>query len=529
MYPFRSRRSRGPFVAFLGCALSGGVLVMLPSGGVSAVDGNSCAGLMAPGLFDHTTISSTRMVAADAAKKLPAYCEVTGTIAPESGSHIGVVYRLPAHWNGKMTGLGGGGFAGNITLEAAAPSLAEGYAVAQTDAGHPSPNGGDTSWILKAKGEFNKPQMVDFAYRAVHLMTTIGKDVVAKYYGRAEDKAYFIGCSTGGRQGLMEVTRFPADYDGVVAGAPVSNLQVYTNATLRTQFFHKDKASDLTAAQVNAAHDAALAACDAKDGLKDGIITDPRMCKWDPAELKCGKTAGGTCLTDKQVATVRNVYAGLSLGDGTVAADPLLRGGELNWLSRSIGTPKMPLGMDALLGAKVVSYIMMKDPNYDVMSFDPKTDMSKIENSEGAKLLLVTNADLSAFVKRGGKLLLWHGFNDPGPSPLETIKYYEAVTRTNAPKSGGPAGIGASVRLFLAPGVYHCGGGPGPSAFDQANVIDDWVTTGKPPERIVAAKADAPLKRPLCPYPALPYYDGHGDVDNPQSFVCRETPETSAP
>ena len=373
---------------------------------------------------------------------------------------------------------------------------------------------------MKAKGEFNEPPVIDFGYRAVHLMTVIGKDVVAKYYGRAQDKAYFVGCSTGGRQGLMEVTRYPADYDGVVAGAPVSNYQVFTNATLRTQFFHKTKGSNLTPALVNAVHDAVMAACDAKDGLRDGIITDPRRCKWDPAVLECGKTESKTCLTSEQVATVRNDYAGLTLPDGIVVANPFPRGGELNWLSRSIGNDRTPLGIDALLGAGFLSNIMMKDPHYDIMTFNPETDLSKIVDSEGAKKFLVTDTDLSPFLKRGGKLLLWHGFNDPGPSPFQTIKYYEAVAKTTGEKSG----VSQSVKLFLAPGVFHCGGGPGPSEFDRAKVIDEWVTTGKAPDRIVATKEDAPISRPLCPYPALPYYDGHGDVNDPASFACRVSP-----
>ena len=527
MNPSQIRGNRSIFASLICLALFGVMLAVPVHQGVSAVEDGSCAALTKAGLFDRTTIASADMVAGDAARKLPAYCEVKGTIAPEPGSHIGVVYRLPKNWNGRIVGVGGGGFAGDVSLATAAPLLARGYAVAQTDTGHPSPNGLDTSWILKAKGEFNEPQIIDFGYRAVHLMTAIGKDVVAKYYGRAQDKAYFVGCSTGGRQSLMEVTRYPADYDGVVAGAPVSNYQVYTNATIRTQFFHKDKGSNLTADQVNAVHGAVLAACDAKDGLKDDIITDPRRCTWDPAALECGKTASKTCLSKQQVETVRHEYAGLTLPDGRVAANPFLRGGEDNWLSRSIGNPRMPLGIDALLGGGFLSYIMMEDPHYDIMDFNPDTDLSKAVSSEGAKKLLVTDADLSPFFKHGGKLLLWHGFNDPGPSPLQTIKYYEAVVRTTGPKAGETSGLSQSVRLFLAPGVFHCGGGAGASEFDRAKVIDEWVTTGKAPDRIVATKKDAPIKRPLCPYPTLPYFKGHGDANDPANFVCRASPSAS--
>ena len=239
MNPSGTAITQRPGCRSLRLILLGSALLLLTSGAASAADAGSCAALTKADLFDHTTIASAKMMAANPAENLPAYCEVRGTISPVPASHIGVVYRLPEHWNGKMVGLGGGGFAGNVTLNrfdagssinSAAAKLREGFAVAQTDTGHPSPNPGDTSWILKSKGHFNMAQMVDFGYRAVHEMTKIGKDVIARYYGHKEDKAYFIGCSTGGRQGLEEVTRYPDDYNGVVAGAPVSNIQVYTNA-----------------------------------------------------------------------------------------------------------------------------------------------------------------------------------------------------------------------------------------------------------------------------------------------------------
>ncbi len=503
--------------------LAGALLASVWSPAWAAGD---CSALAKAKLFDHTTISSARMVAADAAKKLPAYCEVTGTISPVPASHIGVVYRLPADWNGKMIGLGGGGFAGNVTMREAAPYLADGYAVAQTDAGHPSPDGRDSDWVLDSSGHLNKAQVVDFGYRAVHEMTEIGKTIIAAHYGKPQSKAYFIGCSTGGRMGLMEVQRFPTDYNGVVSGAPVSNVQVYTNGALRTQFFHKQKGSNLTAAQVRAVAAASVAACDEDDGLKDGIITDPRSCKWDPVALECGKTSSKVCLTPQQVTTVRNVYAGVTLADGIVAADPDLRGAEPNWIPRSIGNNEMPQGQDAVLPSRFVTRLMLERRDYDVMKFDPEKEMPRLLNSFAAREALAVNPDILQFVKNGGKLVLWHGFDDPGPSPLETIKYFESVARTVGPQLGhgtDAAAIGQSVRLFLAPGVYHCGGGPGVSKFDAAAVIDDWVEKDKAPARIIASREKPPMERPLCPYPTLPYYSGHGSADDPASFVCQET------
>lgn len=490
-----------------------------------------CSVLARPGLMSHTTIRSAVMVAANFSKKLPAYCEVKGIISPVPASHIGVVYRLPSHWNGKMIGLGGGGFAGNVTMREAAPYLAAGYATAQTDTGHPNPSALNSDWVLNASGHLNKAQVIDFGYRAVHEMTKVGKTVIAAYYGRPQSKSYFIGCSTGGRQGLMEVQRFPTDYNGVVAGAPVNNVQVYTNGLLRTQFFHKKKGSNLTASQVRAVAAASMKACDEADGLKDGIITDPRTCKWDPAALECGKTTSKICLTPQQVRTVRNVYAGVTLPDGMVAADPDLHGVEPNWIIRSIGNQKLPEGTDAVLPSRFVTRLMLEARNYNLMKFNPQKEMPRLLNSFAARQTLAVNPDILPFVERGGKLVLWQGFDDPGPSPFETIKYFEAVAHTVGPQLGhgtDAAAVGQSVRLFLAPGVYHCGGGPGASAFNRAKVINNWVEKGLAPDRILASRRDSSMKRPLCPYPDLPYYRGHGSADDPANFVCAETSQLTS-
>jgi feruloyl esterase len=218
---------------------------------------------------------------------LPAFCEVSGVITPVAGSRIGVVYRLPANWNGKLLGLGGGGNAGSVTLHEAfgstidaAEGLGSGYATAQTDAGHASPAVWDSSWAA------NPEAIVDFAYRAVHLMTGVGKAVTAKYYGRAHKRAYFAGCSTGGRQALMEAQRFPEDYDGVISAAPVYNLMTQSNLLVRWQVLTRQK---LTRAQITQLNQAVIERCDAIDGLRDGILNDPAACQYDPTELQCGQ------------------------------------------------------------------------------------------------------------------------------------------------------------------------------------------------------------------------------------------------
>lgn len=474
-----------------------------------------CAALGPHPALPDTEIVSAADVAADAQRHLPAFCEVRATISPVAGSHIGVVYRLPVDWNGKVLGIGGGGFAGNVRLEAAVAGLTRGYAVIQNDLGHPSANALDPSFAIGADGKPNLPGIVDFGHRATHLATVVGKAVAARIYGRAPEHAYWQGCSTGGRQGLAEVQRYPEDYDGVIAGAPVYNPQVYANAILRVQAFHARPQSNLSPAQVPLIHAAVLAACDAEDGVADGILTDPRQCHWDPGVLQCesGAAPGAKCLSAAQVEAVRTVYSGVRTRDGRYAAMPLMRGGESDWVTRMIGTAKMPLGLNALLGAPFVSYIVEADPKYDILSFDPEREMKLLDGGIAAAEVHQQNPDIASFVKRGGKLLLWHGFNDPGPSPLSTIDYYEAV-RAQVPEASG------HVRLFLLPGVLHCGGGAGPDRFDALTALQSWVEHGTAPKSMIATKANSPLSRPLCPYPALPRYKGTGDPNLAASFEC---------
>ena len=446
-------------------------------------------------------------------------------ITPAPGSRIGVVYRLPEpeHWNGKLLGLGGGGWAGNVTLRGAAPGLAEGYATAQTDAGHATSSVWDTSWAA------NRESVVDFSYRAIHLMTTAGKTLVDRYYGHAQSRAYFQGCSTGGRQALMEAQRFPSDYDGIVAGAPVYTLLTQTTGLLRNQAFSAPGAR-LSAAQLERLNKAALAACDAADGAEDGIVTDPRSCKFDPRVLECRSgDASSDCLSAPQVAAVRAVYAGVKTPDGHVASYPLTRGGEAGW-SRFLSVESSPAsrassaappgagasggGMDGLRQA------LFGDPSFDLDTFNAG-DVRIVRTSAFAKMYEADKPDIAPFLERGGKLILWHGFSDPGPSPLGTIGYYERVRRTTGAKVKT---VDSSVRLFLLPGVYHCGSGPGADRFDSLSAIDQWVAHAKPPENLVATRRDGKLSRPVCAYPELPYYSGHGNPDDASSFACRTGP-----
>lgn len=502
----RKGGSTGPLVSAV-TAL--GLMAAVPA---LAKPGPEACTELAKAAFPHTTLSSANEIPASDSTKTPAFCEVSGVVSPVPDSHIGVVYRLPDDWNGKLLGLGGGGWAGNTRLETAAPGLAKGYATAQTDAGHSSTSVWDTSWAA------SQAEVDDFAHRAIHLMTTTGKSVLARYYGQAQKRAYFQGCSTGGRQALMEVQRYPDDYDGVISGAPVYTLTTQTMALLRSQAFSHPGAS-LSEGAATRLNDAVLAACDTKDGIEDGIITDPRSCKFDPAVIQCkaGET-GDKCLTPAQVTAVRAVYAGVKAPDGEYAAFPLSRGSEGGW-SRFIATNK-PADQTALattaagagLGGLVPRLFGVAD--FDLTRFSAAHDFATVRKSAFAEEYEAKDPNIAPFFRHGGKLLLWHGFDDPGPSPLATIEYYRKVEKSTGAQAN------ADLRFYLLPGVYHCRGGPGADQFDSLAAIDAWVDQGKAPETLLATRADHRLSRPLCRYPALPHYKGSGDPRSAESFEC---------
>jgi feruloyl esterase len=485
------------------------LVVTMTSTAARATD-EACAALKAAS-FAHTTIVSTTMTHADAAASTPAFCEVAATISPVPGSNIGVVYRLPENWNGKMVGLGGGGWAGNIALARAMPGLKNGYATAQTDAGHPLPTAPADVW---RPDKWGTPEtFADFQHRAIHEMTTLAKAIVARYYGKPHTKAYFHGCSTGGRQGLMEVQRYPDDYDGVVSMAPVYSLTVQTSSAVRANTLGKPGAA-LTPELLSSVNAAVLKSCDAKDGLGDGLLDDPRQCSWDPAELLCkADGSGNECLTQPQVDALRTLYTGVRTTDGRVVAWPLARGDESGWrgpvpLSGPSSDNSNAGGLGALTGP------VFGDPNFNLASFDPARHYDVVAKSAFAKAYEANDPNITTFTRRGGKLLLWHGWADAGPSPWLTIDYYERVLKATP-------NAASNVRLFMAPGVAHCAGGRGPDQFDALTAIDTWVTTGAAPDTLLATKAKPPITRPLCAYPKVAKYKGSGDVNDAASFVCK--------
>lgn len=453
-----------------------------------------CARLPASLSLPNTEV--TRAVTVAAAAGRPEFCEVHAVIRPVAGSEIGVVYRLPGNWNGKLLAYGGGGWMGNVAVQTASDGLARGYATLQTDAGHTTGSGFDAApWAINPDGTANRVKLEDFSHRAIHLMTERGKQVIAAYYGKVANRAYYQGCSTGGRMGLMEVQRYPGDFDGVIAGAPVLTLQTQTSAQLRTIAFEAPGAR-LQAAHLALINNAVLAACDAKDGAADGVVRDPRACDFDPGALQCPVgQAGDGCLTAAQVAALRKVYAGERTRDGAVASYPLEKGGESGWArfvpATGQGDPGGNSGgMHALRGP------LLGNPAFDLARFTAD-DVTTVRSSWLAGVYEANRPDISAFAGRGGKLILWHGFNDPGPSARGTVEYFEAVSKATA-------GAKDAVRLFLAPGVAHCSGGAGPDQVDWLSALDNWVDKGVAPQEVPARKANSTLAWNLCAYPALP-------------------------
>jgi len=487
--------------AYFGGSAFALLLAVLPSGAFAA--GMSCEDLAKPGLLTDTTVTSATLLPAQGA--MPANCKVVATIKPTPGSNIGVEYRLPVpeKWNGKFLGLGGGGFGGVIREPQFTDGLVKGYASAQTDIGHKLTKGPlDASWAMKAKGVPDADTVTDYAWRSVKLMTSVGKEIVGRFYGSKPKLSYWNGCSTGGRQGLLFAQRFPDDYDGIIAGAPVYTSRLQLGGVIRTNELLKRPGSAFTKEALPVVNNAVLGACDARDGLKDGYLTDPTTCKFDPAKLVCqsGQTQG--CLTEPQADAVKRIYAGSSVYPGTMP------GGELNWADRYAKIEHRSIGAD------MAKYMVFLDPGYDPKSFMTERDLEAWDTAPVSIEGNAGNPEISAFMKRGGKLLLWHGFNDPGPSPLSTVDYYERAKKFIGAKSMD------SMRLFMVPGMYHCRGGPGPTQFDPIAAMENWVEKGIAPQTIRAENKELGFSRPLCPYPTVAKYTGKGDSKDAANFTC---------
>jgi len=434
---------------------------------------------------------------------LPEFCRVAATLTPSSDSDIKVEVWLPANnWNGKFQAVGNGGWAGVISYPAMAEALRAGYATASTDTGHV---GGRGTFALD-----HPEKLIDFSWRSEHEMTVKAKTLIQAFYGNAAKLSYWNGCSTGGRQGLKEAQMFPNDYDGIIAGAPANRTAIslwIAHAVL------KDPASYIPPAKYPVIHQAAIAACDAADGLKDGLIDDPSKCRFDPGALLCKDGDGPSCLTAPQVAAAKQIYSP-AINPRTHAElfSSFVPGTELGWGIQAQGPEPSANIYDQY------RYVVFKNANWDWKTFDFDKDAARGDLPENV-IMNATNPDMKAFFSHGGKLLLYHGWSDNQVPTLNTIKYYAGVVKA----LGGTSKSMENVRLFLAPGMGHCNGGEGPSAFDKVGPLEQWVEHGKAPEVLVASHAadgKVDRTRPLCPFPQVAKYKGTGSIDDAANFAC---------
>lgn len=476
----------------------------------------TCEGLAKLSL-PHTTISLAELIPAGDFKmpgappsipplhNLPAFCRVAADITPVPDSDIKVEIWLPASgWNGKFQAVGNGGWAGAISYGSLAEALQNGYATASTNTGHDG-NGSDASFALG-----HPEKVTDFAWRAVHEMTLKAKAVIAAFYDKQPTHSYWNGCSTGGKQGLKEAQKFPNDFDGIVAGAPANYwTHLMAGDVWTAQATHSIPAAYIPPAKYRLIHQAALAACDADDGLKDGLIDDPRVCHFDPAALAC-KEGQENCLTPPQIDAARKIYSGAkNPRTGEQVFPGLEPGSELQW-DVFAGSDEPPIV------ASYFKYLLFKDPAWDFRKLDFDKDVALADKADNG-LIGATDPNLKPFIAHGGKLLLYHGWSDGLIAPQNTIHYYNNVMKILGAKAEG------SVRLFMAPGMEHCGNGDGPNRFDAVAALDDWVEHRKPPARIVATHRKAgqiDRTRPLCPYPQVATYSGKGSIDDAANFTC---------
>jgi feruloyl esterase len=494
---------------------------------------------------------------------LPPFCRVTATLTPTADSEIKIEIWLPeTNWNGRFLGTGGGGFQGVITYSELAIGVATGYATVNSDLGTGSAgcnplfcgsdgNKGNALAIAfgdpanPSTGLFGHPERIeDFGYRAIHLMTVRGKEIVKAFYPQGANRAYFSGCSTGGQNALMEAQRFPHDYDGIVAGAAAFNrTHLHIGALGLWQNAHAYANRFILPAQLPLINKAVIAQCVGQDGgaKTDHFLTDPRDCRFDPKVLQCrGGEVPPACLTPDQVTTMRNYYAG--------TIDPV---------THEVISPAPALGAetDNVLALGLAFAEQLPEPAFDGLfywvygasfgiptsatnyaSFDFHHDIKTVDN-QLAPVLNATSTDLSEFREHGGKLLMYHGWADPLLPSQSSINYFNALVQEGGHPFAMPVRFDhddaalrhtqSYARLFMAPGMYHCSGGPGPNVFDALTPLVDWVEHGVAPETITATKYvnDTPssgvqMTRPLCVFPKLARYNGHGSTDNAASFTC---------
>jgi feruloyl esterase len=486
------------------------VLLVVFAGTAAPAIAATCESLSTLKLPDTTITSATSVPAGPApggrgaaAATLPAYCRVQATIRPTSDSEIKVEVWMPATgWNGKFQGVGNGAWQGSIGTAALATGLQRGYATASTDTGH---EGGSASFAMG-----HPEKLIDFGYRAVHEMTVKGKAITAAFYDTAPRFSYFVGCSAGGKQAIKEAQMFPADYDGVVAGSPGVNwsgralLSIWVGQAVAESPLPREKWAVLNTA--------ALAACDANDAVKDGVIENPLQCKFDPAVLQCKAGDAADCLTAAQVSTAKKIYGPVthSRTKQSIVAG-FSPGSELNWNTMAGAQPFGP-------GVDLFKYIVFNDPNWDfkTLNWDAHVD----QTLKASASMDAMDPNLKPFFDRGGKIISYHGWADPQISPGSTVGYYDSVLGT----MGGASKVHENFRLFMVPGMNHCSGGLGTDQADWLTALENWVEKKQTPASIPASRVvngQTVRTRPLCPYPQVATFKGSGSTDDAANFSCK--------
>jgi Tannase and feruloyl esterase len=463
---------------------------------------------------------------------MPAFCRVAGVAKPTSDSEIKFEVWLPVSgWNGKFEQVGNGGFAGAIPVTAMAEPLLRGYATAGTDDGHVG--GRDVSWAIG-----HPEKVIDFGYRAVHETSEQAKAIVREFYGKVPEQSYFVGCSDGGREALMEAERFPADFHGIVAGAPANDwTHLMFKGTLDERAVLDEPASNIPPSKLPVLQNAALAACDALDGVKDGLIQNPRLCRFDPAVIQCKGADSADCLTATQVEAAKKIYGpaknsrtGTQISPGFSPGTEAVPANWQTWITGA-GTGQLPLG--AFFANSFFADMVFENPEWDFHALNFDRDV-KLTDDKLASILNSTDANLKPFKARGGKLIQYHGWGDAAIPPQNSIDYFESVQLA----------MGATesfYRLFMVPGMSHCRGGLGANVFgngifgDQADsehdvvmALDQWVVHDVAPVQIIATGfidgnpgKGVMMTRPLCPYPQEAHYKGAGNTNSAASFVCQ--------
>ncbi len=477
------------------------------------------------GKFKSKEIAQIAAMAIPATADAPDQCRVTGLLSPEIAFEV----SLPAKWNGRFYMIGNGGHAGEamddpgrVAQRNAALQL--GFAFAQTNTGHDARKEPGGTFVLS-----NPQKAIDYAYRAVHLTAETTKAITRDYYGKPVSRAYWNSCSNGGRQGLIEAQRFPDDFDGIVANAPWVDQTGFTIGAMWNQ--KALSAAPVTPAKLALVGQKVMEKCDAIDGLKDGLIDDPRKCDFDPARdvPACNAgTDGEDCLTPAQAAAIAKVYSGpMSNGKpffpgympGSEAVMPGLFGGGTasGWMNVIVTTQPDGKPADFNLAEGTMRFLVNKPPKpeYDYATFDFDRDIHMLD--DWSKQADAKNPDLTKFKNHGGKLIVTYGWADSILQPMMGVNYYQQAVAKNGPDTP------EFFRLFMIPGMAHCGGGIGPDRNDSMTAMIDWVEKGKAPDSIVASRVvnnQVVRTRPLCPYPQVARYSGSGSIDEAANFAC---------